>query len=162
MPISTLADAKSILINRDINPVRVRDGWEVQGQVLTGKQLVQLARQLDGGDAPSKYGNTRVEYDGRTFHSIAEMEYYKTLRLQEAAGEISDLECQPRFELRPAFRDCHGVKHAPMFYFADFGFKERGRIVAVDIKGARTAVYLLKRDLFLFQYWHIDFREIEV
>lgn len=141
----------------------MRDGWEVQGQLFSGKELLQLARHLDGGDVkPSKYGNKRVEYDGHTFDSIAEMEYYKVLKLQEAASEISDLELQPRFELRPAFRDATGRRHAPMFYVADFGFKERGRLVAVDIKGARTAVYLLKRDLFLFHFPHIEFREIDV
>lgn len=157
-PITTLAEAKNLLICRDINPVKVRGGWEIDGQVLSGKELIQLARQLDGGNEPSKYGNRRVEYDGRTFHSVAEMEHYKTLKLQEAAGEISDLECQPRYELLPWFRDRDGTAHQPIFYVADFGFTEQSRSVAVDVKGMETELFKLKSKLFRFHYPHIELR----
>jgi hypothetical protein len=162
MPISTIADAKDLLISRDLNPIRVRDGWEVNGQVLSGPELLQLARQLDSGKTTSKYGNRRVSYDGRTFHSVAECEHYKTLKLQEAAGEISDLECQPRFELLPGFRDWEGKRHHPTFYVADFSYKRNGRIVVEDVKGMKTDAYAIKVKFFLSMYPHVEFHEVSV
>lgn len=162
MPISTLADAKDILICRDLNPIRVRDGWEVQGQLLSGKELLQLARQLDGGDAkPSKYGNRKASADGIEFDSTAEMQYYQVLAARQAAGEISELEIQPRFEVIPGFRDMAGKRHAPRHYTPDFQFKEQGRIVVIEVKGFKTEAYILRRTLFLYQYPHLEFREVE-
>lgn len=60
---------------------------------------------------------------------IAELRDYQLLAARQAAGEISDLELQPRFEVIPGFRDMAGRRHAPRHYTADFAYRESGRIV---------------------------------
>ena len=42
----------------------------------------------------SKYRNTKVEYDGKTFDSKKECEVYKELLLRIKAGELVKVECQ--------------------------------------------------------------------
>jgi hypothetical protein len=160
--IQTIADAVDLLVIRDQSIAKVGNKWILDGQEMSGKELLALARQLDGGDGESKYHNRVVEYDGKRFASIAEMEHYKDLTLRQAAGEICELECQPRYLIVEAFRDWSGKRHQERYYVADFQYRRQGRLVAVDVKGVRTDVYLLKRALFLSIYRHIEFYEVEV
>ena len=52
----------------------------------------------------NKYRNKKVIVDGKEFDSKKEGDRYKKLRLLERAGEISDLELQPRFLLQDKFK----------------------------------------------------------
>ena len=110
---------------------------------------------------PHKYGNKKVEYDGHTFDSIAEMERYKQLCLMEQAGAISDLRLQPRYELQKAFKDFEGKTQRAIVYIADFSYQEGGLRITEDCKGAITKEYAIKKKLFLFKYFDLTFREIK-
>jgi hypothetical protein len=101
----------------------------------------------------SKYGNEKVWIDGRKFDSKAEGARYWDLCRMQDAGEIRDLECQPSYPLL-----VQGVKIGE--YRADFRYVTKGGTVVVeDVKGVRTAVYVLKKKHVKAQYG-IDVREI--
>lgn len=89
-----------------------------------------------------KYGARRTEVDGITFASAMESRRYGELRLAEMAGEIRDLELQPRYPLR-----VNGQLICT--YVADFRYLDvrTGRIVVEDVKGKPTPVYRLKAKL---------------
>lgn len=88
----------------------------------------------------SKYGARRTTVDGITFASAAEARRYGQLILRQRAGDISELELQPPFPLI-----VNGVKVG--VYKADFAYIEDGAPVVEDVKGVRTAVYILKAKL---------------
>lgn len=106
-----------------------------------------------------KYGNRKTIIDGIKFDSKAEAERYKELRIMERAGIITDLKCQPKFQLIPTF-----VKDGKTFrgitYIADFRYTQDGRTVVEDVKGYKTEVYKLKRKLFEFYYSDLKLEEI--
>lgn len=99
----------------------------------------------------SKYSSAKTDIDGIRFDSKKEAEYYAELKLREKAGEISHLRLQPRYLLQEAFK--HDDKqYREMEYVADFEYIENGKTVVVDVKGFRTAVYMIKKKLFLYKY----------
>lgn len=51
----------------------------------------------------SKYGNKKVTIGGIVFDSKKEYEHYELLCLRQAAGEITDLQRQVKFEIKPAY-----------------------------------------------------------
>lgn len=71
----------------------------------------------------NKYRNKKTQVDMYVFDSIAESKRYKELALLERAGEISDLELQPRFLLQESFKK-NGKTHRKIEYIADFMYKE--------------------------------------
>jgi hypothetical protein len=159
--ISTIAAAVDFLVIRDQPIERVGNKWILDGQQLSGTQVLALARQLDGGGGESKYGNEYTEVDGIRFASKAEAQRYTELRQMKQAGEIQSLELQPRYELQPAFVDGDGVRHQPIYYVGDFQYWEKGRLVCEDVKGApETDVFKLKRKMLLHNYPHIVFRVV--
>ena len=101
----------------------------------------------------AKYGNTKVTVDGITFDSKAEARRYGELKLLARAGEIGDLELQPKFNL-------YGMGHTRVCsYRADFQYKEIDshggpvlNLVVEDVKGVRTAIFALKAKLFRDNY----------
>jgi hypothetical protein len=101
----------------------------------------------------TKYGAIRTEVDGVTFASKAEARRYAELKLLERAGEIAQLELQPRYPLV-----VNGVKVAT--YVGDFRYIERGGLVVEDTKGVRTPVYKLKAKLMLAVHG-ITVKEVE-
>lgn len=105
----------------------------------------------------SKFHNqrTRDAESGRWFASRAEYGRYQQLKLLERAGEIRDLECQPRFRLLDPARDLRAVD-----YYGDFRYWERGEEIVEDVKGVETAVFKLKWNLVQRRYPWIDFRII--
>jgi len=111
---------------------------------------------------PSKYRNVKTTVDGHTFDSRKEADRYAELKMLEKAGEICDLELQPRFTICPAVR-AGGVTLRSRSYVADFTYWEGDRHVVEDVKSAITAknpVYTLKKQLFLSKYGDIyEFRE---
>lgn len=99
----------------------------------------------------SKYHNKKVQVDMYVFDSIAESKRYKELKLLEQAGEISELELQPRFLLQEGFKK-NGKTFRKIEYIADFQYIENGRLVIEDVKGKETEVFKLKRKLFEHEY----------
>ena len=90
------------------------------------------------GDLPepepkkSKFNNRKTVLDGRTFDSEKEAKRYKVLSLMEACGEISELECQAKYEFW-----INGVRIGS--YRADFRYKKKDGLIEVeDVKSPIT------------------------
>jgi hypothetical protein len=67
----------------------------------------------------NKYRNKKVRIDRYVFDSIAEGRRYRELALLEKAGEITNLELQPRFLLIEGFKK-NGKTYRKTEYIADF------------------------------------------
>jgi hypothetical protein len=106
----------------------------------------------------SKYGNRRTQIDGHWFDSQAEGRRYQELKLLLRAGEITDLEIHPAYELQPPYHRRDGSRVRAMFYEADFQYVEGGKVVVEDVKGTQTAIFKIKRKLFECQYPEFEFR----
>lgn len=107
-----------------------------------------------------KYHNKKVEYDGYTFDSIREKNYYIKLKLLEKAGKIKELELQKEYELQPSYKLGNKTSRK-ITYRADFTYKstEDDKLHVIDVKGFRTDVYRLKKKLFEYKY-KIEIEEI--
>jgi hypothetical protein len=93
---------------------------------------------------PSKYRNQRTACNGIQFDSHKEAERYQELLWMQQAGQISGLECQPRYDLI-----VNGQSLG--FYRGDFRYKEvaTDKSITEDVKSpaTKTAVYRLKKKL---------------
>jgi hypothetical protein len=67
----------------------------------------------------NKYRNKKVIVDDYIFDSIQESRRYKELKLLLRAGEISNLELQPKFLLQDTFKK-NGKTYKKIQYIADF------------------------------------------
>lgn len=93
--------------------------------------------------APTKYKNRETQVDGIRFSSRKEANRYCELKLLKAAGEIVDLQIQPRFDMV-----ING--HKVCFYLADFAYRQDGKLVVEDVKSPATRkipIYRLKNKL---------------
>nr|UVX48259.1 MAG: protein of unknown function (DUF1064) [Bacteriophage sp.] len=99
----------------------------------------------------SKYHARKTTVDGITFDSRREADRYLVLKSLEEDGTIEDLRRQVRYELVPAF-DVDGRHYRPVYYVADFVYRENGHEVIEDVKGVVTDVYRLKRKLVSYRY----------
>lgn len=108
----------------------------------------------------AKYHNKKVKYDGYTFDSIREKNYYIKLKLLEKAGKIKELELQKEYELQPSFK-LNNKTSRKITYRADFTYKttEDDKLHVIDVKGFKTDVYKLKKKLFEYKY-RIEIEEI--
>ena len=109
----------------------------------------------------SKFGNRHVEIDGIRFDSGKEARRYSELKLLERAGQIKNLELQPRFLLQESFKR-NGETHRKIEYVADFRYIEDGKQVVEDVKSVITKkhpVYALKKKLLFKKYPDISFLE---
>lgn len=100
----------------------------------------------------SKYGAQKTTFQGRTFDSKREAERFAELRYRQMGKQISDLQCQVKFELIPNQKDENGkVIERAVTYIADFVYKDlrTGQTVVEDAKGCRTKDYIIKRKLML-------------
>lgn len=90
----------------------------------------------------TKYRAVRTVVNGIAFASKAEATAYQNRLLLQQAGDISDLELQPKYPLV-----VNGQKIAD--YIADFRYKlnTTGAVIVEDVKGVRTPVYKLKKKL---------------
>lgn len=100
----------------------------------------------------NKYRAKRTKLDDKAFASKHESRVYARLKQMERAGFIKELRLQPKYPMT-----VNG--HLICTYISDFEFKDRGKTVTVDAKGARTRDYIIKRKLFLALYSHIEHRE---
>jgi hypothetical protein len=99
----------------------------------------------------SKYKARKTVVDGITFDSRREADRYIVLKSMEEDGAIENLRRQVRYELVPAF-EVDGKHYRPVYYVADFTYREDGKEVVEDVKGMRTDVYRLKSKLFARRY----------
>lgn len=110
-----------------------------------------------------KYHAKKVQADGQSFDSRKEFRRYRELQVLEAAGRISGLRRQVKYELIPAQRapDYKGPRGGtkagkllehPCYYIADFVYQQDGQTVVEDCKGYRTDVYKIKRKLMLWRH----------
>ena len=112
-----------------------------------------------------KYGNKNVMIDGIKFDSKKESRRYRELKLLERAGEIKDLEIQPKFGLVKGVKFTGDKRAKPdLRYFADFAYTdmETGERVVEDVKSVATkenAIYKMKRHMMLAIHG-IEVREI--
>lgn len=115
----------------------------------------------------SKYHAVPTVVHGFRFASKAEAARYAELLLLGQAGQIRNLELQPRFDLH-----VDGVKVAT--YVGDFRYEERAwkpdviwsslpewRDVVEDVKGVRTPVYRMKKKHVEAEYG-ITIREVRM
>lgn len=88
----------------------------------------------------NKYRAVKTTIDGIKFDSKAEGRRYAELKLLERAGEIRQLELQPRYSIVINGRHiCN--------YHADFRYFTAEQSIVEDVKGVRTPVYRLKKKL---------------
>lgn len=102
----------------------------------------------------SKYGSRPTSVDGIKFASLAEARRYRELKLLEQAGEITGLECHPRFVIWQVGRET-------IRYEGDFAYTDHGAAVVEDVKGVETAVFRLKAKMFRATYPKIELRIVE-
>ena len=69
----------------------------------------------------SKYRNRKTTIDGIAFDSKAEARRYAELKLLERAGEIKDLELQPKYRLLDGFKK-NGKTYRPIDYIDEFRY----------------------------------------
>ena len=111
----------------------------------------------------TKYNAVSCVIDGVRFASKAEAERYCELRLLLRAGEIENLEMQPKYPIT-----LNGIKIAT--YIADFRYVSRkqgpqgqdGHVVVEDVKGTKTPVYRLKKKLVEALYSGVKIEEIHI
>lgn len=116
-----------------------------------------------GSQKPNKFNAQPTTLDGVVFDSGAEARRYSELRLLEHAGEITDLELQPVYELQPSLKikkvvfTPAGRKRTrtrtvrPITYRADFRYIDAatGQVVVEDVKGVQTEVFRIKAKMML-------------
>ena len=121
--------------------------------------LPKAYKTLYPADKRHKYGAEKTKTDGISFDSKKEATRYRTLRVQEFVGFISDLELQPEFILQDGFRHKGEWIH-PIKYRADFRYTNSDGIVVVeDAKGHRTKEYRIKKKMLFKRYPDINFLE---
>jgi hypothetical protein len=102
--------------------------------------------------ARNKYGARKVTVDEITFDSVAESKYYQQLKWLKQAKQIKDFKLQPRYILQEGFKK-NGKTFRKIEYVADFEvYKLDDSIEVVDIKGAITKEFAIKRKLFERKY----------
>lgn len=95
----------------------------------------------------NKYKNRKIVVDNIKFDSNLEATRYKELKLLLRAGEISNLELQPRFLLQDSLKK-NGRTFRKIEYVADFKYIENGKTIVEDVKGIQTDVFKLKYKIF--------------
>ena len=95
----------------------------------------------------SIYGNKKVKFNGETFDSKLELDYYRYLLNQQDLGEIISITMKPVFILQPGFTYC-GKSIRKITYTPDFMFEDKnGKIHIVDVKGMKTNEFKLKEKM---------------
>ena len=107
----------------------------------------------------NKYHNKKTKIDRFVFDSAKEGKRYRELALLEKAGEIKNLQLQPRFLLQESFRK-NGKTFRKIEYVADFQYEENGKTIVEDVKGIKTDVFKLKLKLFEYKYPELEIKII--
>ncbi len=110
-----------------------------------------------------KYRAKKTEVNGLLFASKLEAERYKQLMLLQRAGEISDLQLQPEFQIFEGYVNCYdGKKHISRFYVGDFMYIDMRskQTIVEDTKGMETDVFRLKWEEVQKKYPEYVFRKL--
>ena len=114
-----------------------------------------------------KYGNKKVSINGRVFDSKREAERFLVLADAERRGIISNLECQPTWELVPhqyateivqlktKTKEVQRLVERKIEYTADFRYVKNGEVVVEDVKISKYMLpkeFVLKRKLMLWRH----------
>lgn len=109
----------------------------------------------------NKYRNQKTQIDRYVFDSVSEGRRYRELKLLERAGEITDLQLQPKFLLQEAFKK-NGKNYRKIEYIADFMYEEKGKVIVEDVKGMETKEFKIKRKLFEYKYLGLELKIIKM
>lgn len=108
----------------------------------------------------SKYKARKTKVDNITFDSQAEANYYVELKILKRSKKILDFEIQPEYVLLKPFRKAgkayRGIKYRADFLVTDLDGTQR----VIDVKGVKTDVYAMKKQLFENQYPHLTITEV--
>lgn len=110
----------------------------------------------------SKYHAKKTIAGGRMFDSRSEARRYNELLLMQQAGEVVEIECQPKFLLQESYTK-NGKKVRPVHYIADFKVTYKdGHVEIEDVKSKATLtpLYRLKKKLFEKRYPELSIKEI--
>lgn len=104
----------------------------------------------------NKYHNQKIMFDGHTFDSIKEKNYYIKLKALEKAGLIRDLELQKEYVLQDSFK-LNGTTRRKITYKADFSYisVQDNKIHVIDVKGSKsiiTETFKIKKKMFEYKY----------
>jgi hypothetical protein len=105
-------------------------------------QFVEEQQGIHVAPAPvNKYGNKRVQFNGRWFDSQREANHAAKLQALDERGLIANLQYQVRIPLVPGDGKLRGV-----VYVADFTYVDaNGKLYVQDAKGYKTQIYRLKK-----------------
>ena len=97
----------------------------------------------------NKYNARKITVDGVVYDSLLEYSRFCELRLQEMAGQISELKYHVPFILIEKSEKGREIK-----YEADFVYKKDGKLIVEDVKSGptKTRLYKLKKRLMLEKY----------
>lgn len=106
----------------------------------------------------SKYGNKKTAMSGSKMDSGMEASYYQHLLVMQAKGIVDSIELQPKFTIHDAYMK--GTKKVQAItYVADFLVTYAdGRKELIDVKGAKTEVFKIKRKLYDARYPELPLR----
>ena len=113
----------------------------------------RISDECDKQKKRNKYNAVKKEVDGVVFDSTREARRYGDLKFMQMAGQISDLECHPKYEL-----------YAGITYKPDFRYVENGVTVCEDVKGGKatqTRDFVMRWKMAKELYPSIDWRLIE-
>ena len=110
---------------------------------MSSISVEEYRKQFGGGRKTgakrNKFNATKVEKDGMKFDSVKEYKRYIELTAQMQRGEISELQCQIKFELAPKVKIAGEKRAKPALrYFADFTYMSNGKLIVEDVKSAVT------------------------
>jgi hypothetical protein len=103
----------------------------------------------------------KVSYNGITFDSKEELDYYLLLLDRQAKGEINYIEIHKAYELIPSYK-VKGKTIKPLTYEADFVFYDNvlDIVRVVDVKGFADDVFKLKKKLFDYKFKYVNGLEV--
>ena len=104
---------------------------------------------------------SKVSYNGITFDSKEELDYYLLLLDRQAKGEINYIEIHKAYELIPSYK-VKGKTIKPLTYEADFVFYDNvlDIVRVVDVKGFADDVFKLKKKLFDYKFEYVNGLEV--
>lgn len=94
----------------------------------------------------NKYGNIKIKHNGHTFDSKVELARYCDLVIRQTAGEITNLEVHPKYDLHAP----DGTKIGT--FKPDNSYIENGVLVVEDVKSLPT----LKEKYFRWKRKHFE------
>ncbi len=116
-------------------------------KLLLASNMKSKARKNKFGVRLDPIGKAARTIDGILFDSAKEAQRYAQLKLLERAGHISRLQRQHKLSLKahsPAGEAVHCGMYVCDFFFFD---NRAGKFTYEDCKGARTALYRLKKKI---------------